>query len=103
MKLNCWPGCIARLLNVGNPANEGRFVDVLYRAPAQTFVGPNGERFNGELEPAWVIKSATPFTLQRNDGRFVHTSFGVALDRYLQPITPPPEVETVDTENEVTA
>jgi hypothetical protein len=117
--MNCRPGDLAVIVH-GVNMNIGRFVEVLYLAPEDEFVLPNGysSYAHPSGQPSWVIKSlGSPLnvhirtrtiygTLVRAWRRLMFqksrelcdSTFAVYTDNCLRPIRGISEPEQVETE-----
>ena len=82
------------------PVLNGRIVEVLYVAPNERFVLPNGLLHEQpSVHPAWVLKAiGGPFLALATDGSEMPSWYGVVQDSALRPL--PADPESVDEREE---
>lgn len=87
MKLRCWPGCLAEIIN-SNSSNDGNRVIVIERAP---------EWDHEAIGPAWRVKPLTMLRAGVVDGIGANRVLvgyrrtmnrGIVADKYLRPVYP---------------
>lgn len=107
--MNCKPGDIAVPI-VQRGRLGGVIMEVLYLAPDEEFVLPNGIRAAGANpgRPAWVVRlinGAAPVSVKYTDGTFgtLMAVYGVAEDCKIRPLRDDPDAETRIEGREVTA
>lgn len=100
--MNCKPGDIAIIIQ---PPLAGRMVEVLYRAPNQSFRLPDGYLHSTPSTlNQWVIKSlAAPFEARIGGGPGIRkTEYAACDDRYLRPLPGKLEDDEVEDARELT-
>jgi|WetSurMetagenome_2_1015567.scaffolds.fasta_scaffold715616_1 hypothetical protein len=99
--MNVKPGDIAMVVH---PKGWGRIVSVLHSAAGDEIRLPDGMRAYGS-ETGWVVESlGQDFEAYvGHSGRSRNCRFGVLDDKWLRPIRPEHEPESVTTEDTVSA
>jgi hypothetical protein len=84
------------IIKCGNATLNGRIVEVLYPAPAERFMLPNGYPHAApKLHPSWVVKLiGAQASAPLDGGGYISTWYGVAIDEALYPL--PGDSEPLD-------
>lgn len=98
--MNCKPGDLAVIVGTST-IYQGMLVDVLYSAPLQEFILPDGRKhMPAKDEKDWLVQFQRPITAPTGKGGIktgeVITLYGVVHDDHLRPIRDQPgEDETL--------
>jgi hypothetical protein len=92
--MNCKPGDLAVIIRESKRKIGvlGKIVEVLYLAPRNDFLLPDGCKHIGAGAglPMWVVKFATPVQVELSNKRFRNTCYAAVADAVLRPIRDQP-------------